>query len=75
MIKGEVEVLGEAMAMVYKEMSKLHYTLAPILAIQAHTKERDAMLKEAVIALDRIHERSIKYLRAPMVSPRRIGSP
>jgi len=58
------------MAVVYKEMSKLHDTVAPFMAIQSHTKERVAMLKEAMNALDRIHEWSFKYPGAPMVVPK-----
>jgi len=70
-IEVETKTLGEAMEMVYEEMSKLHHTVAPIMAIQAHTKERVAMLKEAMIALDKIHEWSVKYLGAPMVVPKK----
>lgn len=57
------------MEIIYKEMSKLHHTVAPILEIQAHIKERTAMLKEVVIALDNMHEWSIKYSGALVVVP------
>lgn len=70
-IKGEAETLRESMEIVYEEMSKLHHTVAPFLAIQAHTKERAAMLKEAVVTLESMHEWSVKYPRASMIVPKK----
>lgn len=63
-IKDEAETFGGAMSMVYEEMSKLHHTVAPILAIQTNTKERYAMLKEVITTLDNIHEWTTKYPEA-----------
>lgn len=59
------------MAIVYEEMAKLHHTIAPIVAIQTHSKERVAMLKEVMIALDKIHEWYEKYPEAPIVVPKK----
>lgn len=36
-IEVETDTLGKAMVVIYEEMSKLHHTVALILAIQAHT--------------------------------------
>jgi len=60
-------MLCEAMDMVYEDISKLHHTVAPILTIQTHTKERVAMLKEVITTPNSIHVQSIKYLGAPVV--------
>jgi len=57
--------------MVDEEMSRLHHTISPILVIRAHTKERVAMLKEVVIALENMYEWSIKYTEAPTVFPKK----
>jgi len=59
------------MVVVYEEMSKLHHTMAPILAIHANMKEKSSMLKEVVIALDNIHEWKNKYLEASEVLPKK----
>jgi len=59
------------MVVVYEEMEKLHHTIAPIVVIKTHSKERVAMLKEAMTNLDRIHEWSEKYPKAPVVVPRK----
>jgi len=67
----ETEILRETMAIVYEEMAKLHHTIAPIVAIQTHSKERVAMLKEVMIALDKIHEWYEKYPEAPIVVPKK----
>ena len=53
------------MAVVYEEMEKQHHTIAPIVTIQTHSKERVAMLKEAMTTLDKIHEWYEKYPEAP----------
>lgn len=55
-VESEAEILGETMTIVYEEMENPHHTIAPIVAIQTHTKERFAMLKETMTALDKIHE-------------------
>lgn len=70
-VASEIEILGETMAVVYEEMEKLHHTIAPIVAIQTHSKERVSMLKEAMTALDKIHEWSENYPKALTVVPRK----
>lgn len=70
-ITSEIKTVRETMAVVYEVMEKLHHTIAPIVAIQTHTKERVSMFKEAMTALDRIHEWCEKYLEAPAVVPRK----
>ena len=70
-VASETEILGETMAIVYEEMEKLHHTIAPIVTIQTHSKERVAMLKEAMTALDKIHEWSQKYPEALAIVPRK----
>jgi len=59
------------MAVVYEEIEKLHHTIEPIVTIQTHSKERVAMLKEAVTTLDKIHEWSKKHPKAPVVVPKK----
>lgn len=59
------------MAITYEEMSKLHHTIDLIVFVQAHTKEWVAMLKEAMTALDRIHEWFVKYHGALLVVPKK----
>lgn len=61
------------MVVVYKEMSKLHHIVASMMAIQAHTKERVSMLKEAMTTLDRIHEWSSSTQENRWSYLRRIG--
>lgn len=70
-IATETKTLGKTMAVVYEEMEKLHHTIPPIVVIQTHSKERVAMLKETMTSLDRIHEWSKKYSKAPTVVPRK----
>lgn len=70
-VKGEVNTLEEAMVMVYKDISKIQYMVALILAIQAHSKERVVMLKDGTITLYSMHESFIKYPRAPVVVPKK----
>jgi len=59
------------MVMVYEEMSKLHNTMAPILSIQPHKKERSTLLMEVMITLKSMYEWSIKYPRALTVVPKK----
>jgi len=55
-VASKTKILGETMVVVYEEMVNLHHTIVPIVAIQTHSKERVSMLKEAMTALDKIHE-------------------
>ena len=64
LIKEEVESLGGAMAMVYEYMMRLHHTITHILSIQADTKDRSFMLKEATIVLENINEWTNRYAEA-----------
>lgn len=66
----ETKILGETMEVVYEEMKKLHHTIEPIVTIQNHSKERVAILKEAMIVLDKIHEWYEKHPEASIVVPR-----
>jgi len=50
-----METLVEAMVVVYEEISKMHHIVAPMVIIQVHTKERVAILKEAMTTLYKIH--------------------
>jgi len=70
-IKGEAETLREAMEMVYKETSKLHHIVAPILTIQAHIEERVTIMKEVLVDIDSMHEWCIKYIGAQKVVPKK----
>lgn len=54
-IEVEMETLVEAMVVVYEEISKMHHIVAPMVIIQVHTKERVAILKEAMTTLYKIH--------------------
>jgi len=67
----ELNTQREAMVVDYEEMSKLYHTVAPIMTIQAHTKVRVAILKEAMTTFDKIHEWSVKYPGAPMMVPKK----
>jgi len=59
------------MEVVYEEMSKLHHTVSPILAIHSNTKKKSSMLKQVIITLNNIHEWKNKYLVAPKVLPKK----
>lgn len=68
-IQEEIETLEEDMLIVYEEMLKLHYTIAPLPIVQAKTNEKRTMFRQAATTINNIREWAMKYLDGQTILP------